>query len=88
MAESVEHFREGAAAFRNGIEWARKQRDEAIQRANRRALKIAQPQRLGLGPDAAACEHLPNVAGSVAAEHHRSGSSESDNQSSADPLAA
>lgn len=87
MAESVQHFTEGAAAFRNGIEWARKQRGEVIQRANRRALTIAQPQQLGLSPDAAACEHLSHVAGSVAIEHHRSGSPESDNQSSADSLA-
>lgn len=30
-------FRDGALAFRNGLDWAREQRDEAIRRANKRA---------------------------------------------------
>lgn len=36
MAEELDGFRKGALAFRNGLEWARKQRDEAIERANER----------------------------------------------------
>lgn len=34
MHDSLEDFRRGAAAFRNGLDWARRQRDEAISRAN------------------------------------------------------
>lgn len=37
MAEDLDGFRRGALAFRNGLEWARRQRDEAITRANKRA---------------------------------------------------
>lgn len=36
MAEELDGFRRGALAFRNGLEWARRQRDEAIERANQR----------------------------------------------------
>lgn len=85
MSESLEHFREGAAAFRNGMEWARTQRDEAIRRANQRARAIHHAQ-VGPATDAA-CEHLPNVASSAASEHHRNSSPASGYQSSADPLA-
>lgn len=40
MAEELDEFPRDALAFRDGLEWARKarkQRDEAIERANRRA---------------------------------------------------
>lgn len=37
MLDNLQAFRAGAAAFRNGLECARRQRDEAINRANRRA---------------------------------------------------
>lgn len=36
LYEDVEQFRSGAAAFRNGIEWARRQRDYVIARANKK----------------------------------------------------
>lgn len=85
MSENLEHFREGAAAFRNGIEWARTQRDEAIRRANRRALATAHAQ-VGQATDVAG-EGLSNVASSAATEHHRNSSPASGYQSSADPLA-
>lgn len=38
ITESVEDFQRGAAAFRNGLEWAGRQRDELINRANQRNL--------------------------------------------------
>lgn len=41
MDDNLEDFRRGAAAFRNGIEWAQRKRDEAIARANRRAMAAA-----------------------------------------------
>lgn len=37
MSGDVESFRKGALAYRNGIDWAREQRDDAIERANARA---------------------------------------------------
>jgi len=37
MTGNRETFRQGATAYRNGIDWAKKQRDEAIKRANERA---------------------------------------------------
>lgn len=37
MDYNLEDFRKGATAYRNAIEWARAQRDEVIDRANRRA---------------------------------------------------
>ncbi|KAL7817659.1 hypothetical protein V8C44DRAFT_369030, partial [Trichoderma aethiopicum] len=37
LTADVENFRQGAAAYRNGIDWAKRQRDEAISRANERA---------------------------------------------------
>lgn len=36
MYDNLQGFCEGAAAFRNGLEWAREQLDEAIRRANSR----------------------------------------------------
>ncbi|KAG6353712.1 hypothetical protein INS49_005421 [Diaporthe citri] len=36
LDESLEDLRKAAGAFRNGLEWAQKQLDEAIDRANRR----------------------------------------------------
>lgn len=41
MLDNLQAFRVGAAAFRNGLEWARSQRDEAISRANRKAKREA-----------------------------------------------
>ncbi|KAI3394029.1 hypothetical protein diail_3293 [Diaporthe ilicicola] len=37
MAEKLDDFRDGALAFRNGLEWARRQRDRLIEQANRKA---------------------------------------------------
>ncbi|POS73656.1 hypothetical protein DHEL01_v207954 [Diaporthe helianthi] len=34
MVEELDQYCRGAAAFRNGLEWARRQREEAISRAN------------------------------------------------------
>ncbi|KAG6006547.1 hypothetical protein E4U43_000429 [Claviceps pusilla] len=34
MTQDADTFRQGAAAFRNGIEWAKRQRDEVIKKAN------------------------------------------------------
>lgn len=36
VCDRVDEFLRGATAFRNGLEWARQQRNEAIARANRR----------------------------------------------------
>ncbi len=36
MTGNTEQFRQGAAAYRNARDWAKKQRDEAIRRANER----------------------------------------------------
>lgn len=41
MHDSLEDFRRGAAAFRNGLDWAHRQRDEAIGRANAKAIEGA-----------------------------------------------
>lgn len=38
VLDRAEDFRQGAAALRHGLEWAREQRDRAIERANRRHL--------------------------------------------------
>lgn len=40
VRDRPDEFVRGATAFRNGLEWARQQRDEAIVRANRRAEAI------------------------------------------------
>jgi hypothetical protein len=37
LFDELEGFREGAAAFRNGLKWAWRQRNEAIERSNQRA---------------------------------------------------
>jgi len=37
MTGNRETFRQGATAYRNGIDWAKEQRDQAIKRANERA---------------------------------------------------
>ncbi|CAN8103331.1 unnamed protein product [Discula destructiva] len=37
LDNTLEDFRRGATAYRNAIEWARMQREEVIERANRRA---------------------------------------------------
>ncbi|TFB07650.1 hypothetical protein CCMA1212_000745 [Trichoderma ghanense] len=42
LTADVESFRQGAAAYRNGIDWAKSQRDEAIDRANERANQAVQ----------------------------------------------
>ncbi|KAL7810163.1 hypothetical protein V8C26DRAFT_438128, partial [Trichoderma gracile] len=42
LTADAENFRQGAAAYRNGIDWAKRQRDEAINRANARANRAAQ----------------------------------------------
>ncbi|ETS00704.1 hypothetical protein M419DRAFT_83154 [Trichoderma reesei RUT C-30] len=42
LTADVENFRQGAAAYRNGIDWAKLQRDEAINRANERAKQAVQ----------------------------------------------
>ena len=36
MTDSIETFREGATFYRNGIAWAKEQRDDAIKQANER----------------------------------------------------
>lgn len=36
VCDRVDEFLRGATAFRNGLEWARQRRNEAIARANRR----------------------------------------------------
>lgn len=36
MADTAETFRQGATHYRNGRDWAKEQRDDAIRRANRR----------------------------------------------------
>lgn len=41
MVERLDDFRDGALAFRNGLEWARKQRDELIERANVRVQTVS-----------------------------------------------
>ncbi|PNY22489.1 Uncharacterized protein TCAP_07104, partial [Tolypocladium capitatum] len=49
---NYEAFRQGAAAYRNGRDWARQQRDRAIEQANERASRddaAASPQGGGLG---------------------------------------
>lgn len=42
MMEREEDLESGVAAYRNGMEWAKSQRDEAINRANRR-LRVEEP---------------------------------------------
>jgi hypothetical protein len=40
MTGNIETFRQGATAFRNARDWAKEQRDEAIERANERVNDI------------------------------------------------
>jgi len=40
VCDELDGFRRGAAAFRNGLEWARQQHEEAIERPNRRAVAL------------------------------------------------
>ncbi|KAH0492598.1 hypothetical protein TgHK011_007545 [Trichoderma gracile] len=42
LTADAENFRQGSAAYRNGIDWAKRQRDEAINRANEKAHRAAQ----------------------------------------------
>ncbi|KJK85104.1 hypothetical protein H633G_11068 [Metarhizium anisopliae BRIP 53284] len=46
-------FRHGASAFRNARDWAKEQRDIAIQQANERAKRVASFTASGLGLDLA-----------------------------------
>ena len=44
MADTAETFRQGATAYRNARDWAKKQRDQAIQEANARVRESQTPQ--------------------------------------------
>ncbi|KAF2815589.1 uncharacterized protein BDZ99DRAFT_470955 [Mytilinidion resinicola] len=44
MTGNPETFRQGAGAFRNARDWAKEQRDKAIEQANERAMDQTQPE--------------------------------------------
>lgn len=52
MTSNAETFRRGVAAYRNGRDWTKQQRDEAIKQANKTAAEkevAAPPQDDGMG---------------------------------------
>lgn len=55
LTHNTDAFREGVAAFRNGIDWAEQQRERAIQQANEKAAEAeAHPSDDGSGAEAEA----------------------------------
>lgn len=48
VRDEMDAFLQGATAFRNGLEWARQQRDECIIRANKRAEALRQAETCAL----------------------------------------
>lgn len=53
LTGDADTFRQGASAFRNARDWAKEQRDNAIQQANERAKRVASFTASGLGLDLA-----------------------------------
>ncbi|KAH7009488.1 hypothetical protein EDB80DRAFT_838185 [Ilyonectria destructans] len=81
-----ESFRKGAAAYRNGRDWAKEKRDEAIERANKMAREEVDDLGLSFASEASAANTEPTSQDTIT--HHESNRTPSlyDSDTSADPI--